>query len=606
MIFSTDHKYAAQQLRWFPILLGLRLVVYQALGLFRGMWKYTGARDLKAIVLATTASSVLFLGALGLLFRTFPRSVLIIEWALCIMLVGGTRFAYRAMTADRRPAPKKDAKANRLLIVGAGDAGELLLREVHRNHSIRFEVVGFVDDNREKLHAHIHGVKELGTVEQLPALVVDHEVDEVIIAVPTATGAQVRRIVDRCKEAGVRFKTIPGLDQLIDGRVTLNQLRDVAIEDLLGRDEVELDMEAISELMRGHVVMITGAGGSIGSELCRQISRFAPSKLLLVERTENNLFHIHRELEAHHPLVPLVPCMADVADAGRMEDLFQRYRPTVVFHAAAYKHVPMMEWNPGEAIKNNVIGTRILADAADRHGVERFVMVSTDKAVNPTSVMGAAKRVAEIYVQSLSQRSKTRFVTVRFGNVLGSAGSVIPTFKEQIAAGGPVTVTHPEMKRYFMTIPEACQLVLQAGTMGHGGEIFILDMGQPMKIADLARDLITLSGLTPGVDIEIKFTGVRPGEKLFEELSVDDEAAEKTRHPKIFVGRFRPYELERIERGIDRLSGAVGDPPEEIRARFRELVPEYQSPEDGARAAQLAHEAAAQEKASISGHQAHA
>jgi FlaA1/EpsC-like NDP-sugar epimerase len=297
-----------------------------------------------------------------------------------------------------------------------------------------------------------------------------------------------------------------------------------------------------------------------------------------VERTENNLFHIHRELVARHPEVSLVTLVADVGDVPRMEAVFAEHRPSVVIHAAAHKHVPMMEWNPCEAVKNNVLGTKALADLADRFGVERFVMISTDKAVNPTSVMGVSKRVAEIYVQSLSQRSRTRFVTVRFGNVLGSAGSVIPIFKEQIAAGGPVTVTHPEMKRYFMTIPEASQLVLQAGTMGQGGEIFILDMGAPVKIADLARDLITLSGLTPGVDVEIKFTGVRPGEKLFEELSVDAESAEKTRHPKIFVGRFRPYEPERVERGIERLRGAVGEPPAEIRARFAELVPEYVRP----------------------------
>ena len=596
--FEAETKYAGQIVRWFPILLAIRFIVYWFAGLFRGLWKYTGARDLKAIVLATTASTALFLATLGLFFRTFPRSVITIEWALCIIFVGGARFAYRTLTADRRPPPEKDFKATRLLIVGAGDAGELLLREVQRNHAGRFDVVGFADDNRQKLHAHIHGVQVLGTVDQLQALVVDHDVDEVIIAAPTATGAQMRRIVEACKASGARFKTIPGLDQLIDGRVSLNQIRDVAIEDLLGRDPVQLDMEAISAAMQGHVVMVTGAGGSIGSELCRQVCRFAPSALLLVERTENNLFQIHRELAARHPEVPLVTGLADVADAPRMEELFQRHRPTVVVHAAAHKHVPMLEWNPGEAVKNNVVGTRTLADLSHRQGVERFVMVSTDKAVNPTSVMGASKRVAEIYVQSLSQRSATKFVTVRFGNVLGSAGSVIPIFKEQIAAGGPVTVTHPEMRRYFMTIPEASQLVLQAGTMGNGGEIFILDMGEPVKIADLARDLITLSGLTPGVDVEIQFSGVRPGEKLFEELAVDDEAAEKTSHPKIFVGRFRPYEQARIEQGIEQLRAAVGEPAVELRARFRELVPEYASPEDGARAAALAREAAETEKRS--------
>ena len=579
--FSIGHDYAGRMVRWFPILLVFRFTAFHYAGLFRGLWKYTSTRDLRQIIIATTASTVAFEAALGILFRVLPRSVIIIEWGLCIMLVGGTRFAYRALTAERLPLLRKDVKRQRLLIVGAGDAGEMLLREVRRHSTDRFDVVGFLDDSKEKLHADIHGVRVLGRIDSLPVAVVSHDVDEVIIAIPSASGAVMRHIVDLCKTANVRFKTIPGVDQLIDGRVSLNQIRDVAIEDLLGRDPVDLDMEAISAAMKGHVVMVTGAGGSIGSELCRQVVRFAPAALVLVERTENNLFQIHRELLGKQvDGAVLVPCVADVADGARMEELFALHKPTVVIHAAAHKHVPMMEWNPGEAVKNNVGGTRTLADLAHRHEVERFVMVSTDKAVNPTSVMGATKRVAEIYVQSLSQRSKTRFVTVRFGNVLGSAGSVIPIFKEQIAAGGPVTVTHPEMKRYFMTIPEASQLVLQAGTMGHGGEIFILDMGEPVKIADLARDLITLSGFTPGVDIEIQFTGTRPGEKLFEELSVDDEAAERTRHPKIFVGRFRPYEWDRVEKGLARLLGLAGGTAEAVRGGLRELVPEYR-PEGG-------------------------
>jgi FlaA1/EpsC-like NDP-sugar epimerase len=452
---------------------------------------------------------------------------------------------------------------------------------VRRNSTDRHEVVGFLDDNREKLHADIHGVRVLGAIDRLPEVVVGRDVDEVILAVPSATGPQMRRIVDLCKAANVRFKTMPGVDQLIDGRVSLNQVRNVAIDDLLGRDPVKLDMNAIGDAIEGHVVMVTGAGGSIGSELCRQVARFSPAALLLVERTENSLFEIHRELIGKG-LSPsaLIPCVADVVDASRMEALFALHKPTVVIHAAAHKHVPMMEWNPGEAVKNNVGGTRTLAELAHRHQVERFVMVSTDKAVNPTSVMGATKRVAEICVQSLSQQSRTRFVTVRFGNVLGSAGSVIPIFKEQIAAGGPVTVTHPEMKRYFMTIPEASQLVLQAGTMGEGGEIFILDMGEPVKIADLARDLITLSGFTPGEDIEIAFTGMRPGEKLFEELSVDAEAAVKTAHPKIFVGKFRPYEWDRVLKGTDRLLAVAGQPAAEVRAALRVLVPEYRPPDE--------------------------
>jgi FlaA1/EpsC-like NDP-sugar epimerase len=580
--FSNDHLYAGRMLRWFPILVVLRLAAFHFAGLFRGLWKYTSTRDLQRIVLATTASTIAFEAALGILFRVLPRSVIVIEWGLCIMLVGGVRFAYRQLTAARLPVLRKDQRRQKLLIVGAGDAGEMLLREIGRHSEHRYQVVGFLDDSREKLHADIHGVRVLGGLDALPVMVVSHDVDEVILAVPSATGPQMRRIVDLCKAANVRFKTMPGVDQLIDGRVSLNQVRNVAIEDLLGRDPVKLDMNAIGDAIEGHVVMVTGAGGSIGSELCRQVARFSPSALLLVERTENSLFEIHRELLGKG-LSPsaLVPCVADVADVARMEALFALHSPTVVIHAAAHKHVPMMEWNPGEAVKNNVGGTRTLAELAHRHLVERFVMVSTDKAVNPTSVMGATKRVAEICVQSLSQQSRTRFVTVRFGNVLGSAGSVIPIFKEQIAAGGPVTVTHPEMKRYFMTIPEACQLVLQAGTMGEGGEIFILDMGEPVKIADLARDLITLSGFTPGDDIEITFTGMRPGEKLFEELSVDAEAAVKTSHPKIFVGKFRPYEWDRVQKGTDRLLAVAGQPPAEVRHALRDLVPEYRPPGEG-------------------------
>jgi FlaA1/EpsC-like NDP-sugar epimerase len=562
---------------WLPVLLAARTAVFYQWGLFRGLWRYTGAADAVSIVLATTVSSLLLLAFLVVAFGTFPRSVVAIEWLNALILVGGTRFAIRAFRPKNPSDLQREKKADRILIVGAGDAGEMLIREIRQRHDAAYKVVGLLDDDDRKRGAHIHGVRVLGPTQDLALIAAQREVDEVIIAIPSATGQQMRRIVDLCKTAGVRFKTIPGIDHLIDGRVTFSQLRNVAIEDLLGRDPVQLDMEAISATMQGHVVMVSGAGGSIGSEICRQVCRFSPAVLVLVERAENNLFHIHRELLALHPEVPLLPCVADVSDEPRMRELFEKHRPTVVFHAAAHKHVPMMEWNPGEAVKNNVLGTKTLAELSDRFGVERFVMISTDKAVNPTSVMGVSKRVAEIFVQALSERSRTKFVTVRFGNVLGSAGSVIPIFQEQIARGGPVTVTHPEMKRYFMTIPEASQLVLQAGTMGAGGEIFVLDMGEPVKIADLARDLITLSGLKPGEDIEIRFTGIRPGEKLFEELSVDAEQAEKTRHPKIFVGRFRPHAWEKVQRHIFELVALAERGPEQIREKFRAIVPEYRA-----------------------------
>ncbi len=572
--FAVPAAFAAMLPVWIPVTLAVRTLCFHCFGLFHGLWRYTGAKDAFAIAWATTVSTVALWATFRFGFHAVPRSILAIEWLTALFLVGGFRFVTRAAWSYLARSGAK-GKGTRILIVGAGDAGEMLLRELQKSHAGRYEVVGFLDDDRRKHGEQIHGVRVFGAIDDLPANVARRNADEVIIAIPTATGAQMRRIVELCKSAGVRFKTIPGLDHLIDGRVTVSQLRDVAIEDLLGRDPVQLDMDVISAAMQGHVVMVSGAGGSIGSEICRQVCRFDPAALVLVERTENALFQIHRELAAGFPEVVTVPCVADVADVPRMEELFGRHAPTVVFHAAAHKHVPMMEWNPGEAVKNNVFGTRALADLSDRFGVERFVMISTDKAVNPSSVMGVSKRVAEIYVQALSQRSKTRFVTVRFGNVLGSAGSVIPIFKEQIAAGGPVTVTHPEMQRYFMTIPEASQLVLQAGVMGSGGEIFILDMGAPVKIADLARDLITLSGFTPDVDIEVRFTGVRPGEKLFEELSVDAESADRTRHPKIYVGRFRPHAWDDVQRKLQELGDLAEAEPAAIRRKFVELVPEY-------------------------------
>jgi FlaA1/EpsC-like NDP-sugar epimerase len=576
--FRVPATYLEMMRVFIPLMLGLRLLAFWRWGLFRGIWRYTGASDLIAILKATSVASLALTAILAFVLRTFPRSLIMIEWLTAVIIVGGLRFSIRWLMPGRPltpPVPTAAERRQKILILGAGDGGEMLIRELQRRHAERFELVGLLDDDRAKRGAHIHGVRVLGPIADVAEVVAAREIDEVIIAIPSATGAQMRRMVELCKGAGVRFKTIPGLDLLVDGRVTVNQIRDVAIEDLLGRAPVVLDTETISATMRGRVVMVTGAGGSIGSEICRQLCRFGPQALVLVERTENALFNVHRELAAAHPHVPLYPCIADVSDEPRMEELFDRHAPVAVFHAAAHKHVPMMEWNPGEAIKNNVLGTRTLALLADRKGVERFVMISTDKAVNPTSVMGASKRAAEIFVQALSQRSRTRFVTVRFGNVLGSAGSVIPIFQEQIARGGPVTVTHPEMQRYFMTIPEASQLVLQAGTMGEGGEIFILDMGAPVRIADLARDLIALSGLRPDVDVEIQFTGIRPGEKLFEEIAVDAESADKTRHPKIFVGRFRPHAWDAVQRHVAALDAAAGDGAEAIRARLRELVPEY-------------------------------
>ncbi len=564
--------------------LGIRALVHWKLGLFHGLWRYSGSRDLRSLLWAATLSSICYAAAWAFLdARIFPRSIFVLDWAFSILIVGGLRFGIRTIreVTIQNAMPKSDAPRRRLLIVGAGDAGEMLMREIVRIYRNRYEPIGFLDDSAHKQGERIHGVPVLGPIDTITEVVRREQIDEIILAIPSLSGREMRNIVELCRPTGVHMRTLPGVDGLIDGRVTVNQLTEVNIEDLLRREPVKLDLEALGHAFAGRVVLVTGAGGSIGSELCRQVCRFAPKRLVLVEQAENSLFHVERALRAEYPDIEIVPYIADICDSKRLEAIFSAERPQAVFHAAAHKHVPLMEANPGEAIKNNVFGTRKVADLAHQFGVERFVMVSTDKAVNPTSLMGVSKRVAEIYVQSLSQRSKTHFITVRFGNVLGSAGSVVPIFREQIAKGGPVTVTHPEMRRYFMTIPEACQLVLQAGAMGQGGEIFVLDMGEPVKIVDLARDLIRLSGLNPDSDIEIKFTGMRPGEKLFEELAVDEESVEKTKHPKIFVGRFRPYPLDEILQGLQKLHACSdGANVEAVKRAFKDVVPEYQGVPD--------------------------
>ena len=588
VIVRFDFSIPSGFMRVTPELLGVSLVirslVHWQLGLFHGLWRYSGSKDLISLVKASLLSSAGTATAWAFMASgNFPRSIFILDFAFSILLVGGVRFGIRTIHEVGQQSGVNASKAGvrppgtrRILVLGAGDAGETLMREIVRGHNRRYEPVGFLDDNPRKQGEQIHGVRVLGPLATVGEVVESLRVDEVILAIPTLPGREIRRIVELTRPTGVTLRTVPALGSLIDGTVTVSQLTEVKIEDLLGRESVKLDTAAIGSFLAGRSVLVTGAGGSIGSELCHQIARFAPAKLILVEQAENNLFEVERALRRAFPNVATVPYIADICDSRRMENVFSEERPAVVFHAAAHKHVPMMEANPGEAIKNNVFGTKKIADLAVRFDVGTFVMVSTDKAVNPSSVMGVSKRTAEVYVQALSQRSSTQFVTVRFGNVLGSAGSVIPIFKQQIAAGGPVTVTHPEMKRYFMTIPEACQLILQAGTMGRGGEIFILDMGEPVKIVDLARDLIRLSGLTPDEEIEITFSGMRPGEKLFEELSFDAEKAQKTGHDKIFIGTFRPYPWEEIERGLAELHRlSDGTSTDRIRASFKRLIPEY-------------------------------
>jgi FlaA1/EpsC-like NDP-sugar epimerase len=575
-----------------PYVVALEYVVLVGFGVHRFSWRYVGLREAIRILVATIASSACLLvlrliaGEMGSPFlhselAILPFGVLAINMVVTYLGIAGVRVA-RRMAGERMESVRRrfgDKPAIPTLLIGAGQAGVLVAREIAGRADLGLRPVGFLDDDRRKIGTVVHGVPVLGDTSQLPEICAKRRARQALITMASVPGSSIRRIRRLCDEAGIPVKIIPGVYEIVGGTVNLSRIRDINIEDLLRRDPVNLDIDGIAEHIAGKTVMTTGAGGSIGSELCRQICRFAPGRLVLVERAENALFNIHRELLEDHPELQIVPCVADITDASQMAELFDAHEPTLVLHAAAHKHVPMMEWNPIEAVKNNVLGTKVVADLAADRRVPTFVMISTDKAVNPTSVMGATKRVAETYIQALAQRSSTRFVTVRFGNVLGSTGSVVPIFQEQIAHGGPITITHADMRRYFMTIPEACQLVLQAGSMGRGSEIFILDMGEPVKILDLARELIALSGLKEGEDIEVTFTGVRPGEKLFEELSTDEEHADKTRHPKIFVGRIEPKNWEAVTRDIDVLSEAVRRrEPSFVYSGLKEAIPGYVRP----------------------------
>jgi FlaA1/EpsC-like NDP-sugar epimerase len=571
-----------------PYVVALQYTLLALFGIPRFSWRYIGLREAMHIGAATVlASGILMVVrvAAPLLparrlahYSSLPFGVIAIDLLLALVGIIGVR-VFRRLSSERaefrRLRIPDNAGVVPTLLVGAGRGGVMVAKEIAGRPELGILVVGFVDDDPLKQGSVIHGLRVFGKTADVRRIARQKGVKQAIITISNAPGSAVRAISAVCQEAGLRVKVLPGLYQLVGGEVNLTRMRDVAIEDLLGREPVVLEEDAISADLRGKVVAITGAGGSIGSEICRQVARFGPKLLVAMERSENALFEIHRELKDTFPDQAVEPCLADICDSARLSEVFSQHRPDVVFHAAAHKHVPMMEWNPAEAVKNNVFGTQGLADCAHAHGVRAFVMISTDKAINPSSVMGASKRLAELYIQGLAKISTTRFVTVRFGNVLGSNGSVVPIFKEQIARGGPVKVTHPDMKRYFMTIPEACRLVLQAGSMGKGGEIFILDMGEPLKIVDLARDLIHLSGFSED-EIEIVFTGIRPGEKLYEELSVAEENVELTRHPKIFIGRTRGGALEQIQVAMSRLADAVREQDSSgIRAAMMAVLPEY-------------------------------
>jgi FlaA1/EpsC-like NDP-sugar epimerase len=542
------------------VALVVKLPTYFLFGLYRRLWIYASTGELRLIAVAVTTASVLTSGVMllligaGLVLPGMPRSALGIDWLLSLILIGGSRFALRVL-AEQSPLLRPGGKSKRALIIGAGDAGALVVRELQKTTQLSLTPIGFLDDDPAKQWHVIHGVTVIGKVADLPAAIEQHAIDEVIIAIPSAPGQLVRMVNDICRLKGIPSRTMPGIYELIGGRVNVSRLREVDISDLLRREPVRVNDEAVGAALEGRRVLVTGAGGSIGRELCRQIARRRPAELVLLGHGENSIFEILLELQSDYPALKLHPIIADIRNAERINQVFAAHQPQIVFHAAAHKHVPLMEINITEAVTNNILGTHITVQAALAHQAERFVLISTDKAVRPSSVYGATKRLAEMIVLEAARNTRRAFTVVRFGNVLGSRGSIIPIFKQQIANGGPVTITHPDMYRYFMTIPEAVYLVLQAASMENGGETFVLNMGEPVRILDLAEDLIRLSGLEPHRDIEIAYTGIRPGEKLTEELWEEGTPLTPTPHPDIFrlEDNASPYALN-LPHAIESLS----------------------------------------------------
>jgi FlaA1/EpsC-like NDP-sugar epimerase len=579
--------YIERNLFFFAAVFIVRPILYYLFGLYRRWWRYASVAELVNIVEAVTVGSVIVsVLVFGFLapplggVRVFSRSIILLEWVLNLLAIGSLRMVVRLWQTRSTTLQSRTQKHNpvrRVLIMGAGDAGALIVREMLNNPALGYLPVGFLDDDPNKKRAKIYGIPVLGTRQDIPHLVRKLDAEEVVIAMPTAPGSAVREVRSICQQSHVNARTLPGLYELINGTVHIGQIREVKIEDLLRRQPVQIDLAAVDSCVAGAVVLVTGAGGSIGSELCRQIAARRPAALLLLGHGENSIYNIWMQLRENHPEIPIQPLLADVRDAGRLERLFLAYRPQVVFHAAAHKHVPLMEFSAEEAFTTNVLGTRNVLRAAEVAGTERLVLISSDKAVNPVNIMGASKCVAEMLVQQAAQRLGRHYVVVRFGNVLGSRGSVIPLFEKQIAAGGPVTVTHPEMRRYFMTIPEAVQLVLQAAAMGQGGNILVLDMGEQIRVVDMARDLISLSGLTSGEDIEIVYTGMRPGEKLYEELFGEGEVRVPTAHRGIQLAQSSCMHTEaKLSQGIDAiLDASRTGSSEQLAHALKCIVPNY-------------------------------
>ncbi|WP_077391839.1 polysaccharide biosynthesis protein [Mobilibacterium timonense] len=559
------------------LVMGITIIIFAACRLYTSIWSYASIREMMNIMLASILYMLLVTAVYDFLepeSNGMPRSFYLLSAAFLFVLVFFVRFIYRAIR-EFRGLTNKNRVTKRVMVIGAGAAGAGLIKEIKANPSLKKKLVCIVDDDTTKVGKRMFGVFVAGTTEDIPNLVKSYVIDQILIAMPSASAEERKRILDICKTTGCEMMIIPGIYQIIRGDVSVSQLKHVDVNDLLGREPIEVDIDSIMGYVKDKVIMVTGAGGSIGSELCRQIASHQPKQLIMLDIYENTTYEVQNELKANFPELNLVVLIASVRNTARIDHIFEMYRPDIVYHAAAHKHVPLMEANPNEAIKNNVLGTWKVVMASDKWKVSKFVLISTDKAVNPTSIMGASKRICEMLVQTYNNHSETDFVAVRFGNVLGSHGSVIPLFKRQIAEGGPVTVTHPDIIRYFMTIPEAVSLVLQAGAFAKGGEIFVLDMGKPVKIDDLARNLILLSGLKPDIDIKIKYVGLRPGEKLYEELLMDEEGLQDTENKLIHIGHPIKLDEEKFIKQIEDLSDYVQKEPDDIKRYVKNIVPTY-------------------------------
>ncbi len=554
----------------------IALVVFWFCRIYHSLWEYASITELYKIVEACTITEVIHVCVTMMLELGLPRSTYFMTWVFLVVSVSASRFMYRFIRTGLNRYRTTDDDI-RIMIIGAGNATNVLIREISISHYLaNSRVVCVIDDNPNKVGKYIHGIKVVGTRDDIKEMAKQYDVDEIIFAIPSASPENRRDILSICKETDCELKILPGVYQMVDGEINIKDIRRVDVLDLLGRNPVEVDIESIMGYVKDKVVLVTGGGGSIGSELCRQLVSHKPRKLIIFDIYENNAYDIQQELCINHADANVETLIGSVRNVGRLEDIFKKYHPDIIYHAAAHKHVPLMEVSPNEAVKNNVIGTYNVARMADKYGAEKFVLISTDKAVNPTNVMGATKRICEMIVQSFNEKSDTDYVAVRFGNVLGSNGSVIPLFKKQIEAGGPVTVTDPNIIRYFMTIPEAVSLVLQAGAYAKGGEIFVLDMGEPVKIDDLAKNLIRLSGYTLGVDMNIVYTGLRPGEKLYEELLMDEEGLQETANKLIHIGKPIDFDKENFAHNLARLEKSAYDETEDIRSIIKEVVPTYQ------------------------------